>query len=134
MYARIPIPWTINGLWLVSALRPLDKGDTSSSASPDTIVTSNALELNTAAGLQCCHVVEPCRSSSTTFCQNSSVPVPADSTQMIKQTSRLCGLPSVLFIGASKCETSSVRSHLVAHPGIRYYLRRMCNPTPRVAR
>ena len=120
---RIPIPRTINGLWwlyLVSASRPLDTGDTSCSASTDTVITLNALELNTAAGLQCCHVVEPCRSSSTTFCQNSSVPVPADSTQMIKQTSRLCGLPSVLFIGTSKCETSSVRSHLVTHPDIRY--------------
>lgn len=127
---RIPIPRTINGLWWVylvsvsrpSASRPLDTGDTSSSASTDTIIASNALELNTAAGLQCRHVVEPCRSSSTTFRLNSSVPAPADSTQMINQTSRLCCLPSVLFIGASKCETSSVRSHLVAHPDIRYYL------------
>jgi len=33
-------------------------------------------------------------------------------------------LPNFLFIGASKCGTSSMRSHLVSHPGVRF-VRRM---------
>jgi hypothetical protein len=32
-------------------------------------------------------------------------------------------LPNVVFLGASKCGTSSLRSHLVAHPGIRFQRR-----------
>ena len=35
-------------------------------------------------------------------------------------------LPNVMFVGASKCGTSSMRSHLVRHPGVRF-MRRMAS-------